>query len=309
MTSSMRSFLLLFFFFPFSNCDSSDPAMANEYRFHATLTVGGITRTYLLVLPSTYYGSDTTTFPLVVGMHGTGGSASQFDRDYGVTEKANSTHFIVAYPEGVQREGRFNVRTWNAGTCCDYAMENNIDDVGFIRALIDLMISDYRANARRVYITGMSNGGMLAYRLACEMPEKIAAMAAVSCSMMVDEPCDPSRSVPILHMHSKLDTKIPSDGGIGIGGYQYPPIDSVLDVWSRLNECESLPQVEVDNAAYKLTKWSTCDSNVTIQYYLTQDGGHSWPGGLKPQPRADEPSTAIDATDLMWTFFEQYQLP
>lgn len=267
-----------------------------------------MTRTYLLVLPATYYDNDTTVFPLVVGMHGAGGSASQFDRDYGVTQKANNTHFIAVYPDGTSRDTRFKIRTWNAGSCCDYAMQNNIDDVGFIRALIDQMVSGYRANARRVYLTGMSNGGMLAYRLACEMPEKIAAIATVSCTMMVDQPCQPSRSVPILHMHSALDTKVPAAGGVGIGGYYYHPIDSVLNVWSQLNECKTTAAA-VDHASYTLTTWSTCNSDVAMQYYRTNDGGHSWPGGLKPQPRADEPSAAIDATDVMWAFFEQYQLP
>ena len=307
-SSSVGKYLLFLFLILLSQCESTETPAPQEYRINATLTVDGIARTYLLVLPSTYYSSDTTKFPLVVGLHGTGGSASQFDLDYGVTEKANNTQFIAVYPEGVPRAGILKVRTWNAGKCCDYSMQRNVDDVGFIRNLIDLMISDYRVNSGRVYVTGMSNGGMLAYRLACEMPEKIAAMATISCTMVVDRPCAPSRSVPILHIHSKLDEKVPDEGGIGFGGYYYPPVDSVLNVWSAIDRCTSPAQVVIDSALYKHTTWSACDPGVTIQYYLTEDGGHSWPGGLKPQPRADEPSKAVNATDVMWEFFGQHEL-
>lgn len=307
MTTSFLNFILLVALLLFSNCENEEP-IQHQYRINATLKIDGIIRTYLLVLPSTYY-DDTTSFPLVIALHGTGGSASQFDRDYGLTQKANSSHFIIAYPEGVEREGAFKLRTWNAGWCCDYALENNVDDIGFIDELIDVTISSYKVKVKQVYLTGMSNGGMLAYRLACELPTKIAAIATVSCSMVVTQPCDPNRTIPILHIHSILDTKIPYEGGIGIGGYYYPPVDSVLKVWSGINQCSVTNEVLVDNSSYKLTRWSSCDSNAAIDFYLTKDGGHSWPGGLRPRPQADTPSTAINAADVIWEFLQQYRLP
>lgn len=306
MTNSIVN-LCIFTLLLFSHCDSGEPMIRN-YRFFKTITVEGRARTYLLNLPPGYYKSDSAVFSLVIGLHGTGGRASQFERDYGLTEKANDAGFIVVYPEGVQSNGLLGVRTWNAGKCCDYARDNNVNDVLFMRELIDLLTATYRIDARKVYVTGMSNGGMMAYRLACEMPDKIAAIAAVSSTLIVAGPCRPSNPVPILHMHSVLDTKVPYTGGIGIGGYYFPPVDSVLNAWSSENACAVAGEVVTDNAAYRFTKWSSCEGGVTIECYLTQDGGHAWPGGTKSGGWADTPSAVIDANDLLWDFFQRFEI-
>lgn len=301
---------LIFFFalVTLAGCDDNDQPDEQKYRFEGTLTVEGRVRSYLVNLPSNYY-DDESTLPLVIGMHGTGGSATQFEIDYRFSEFANTEQFIAVYPEGVQNNGFLGLRTWNAGTCCDYAMTEKIDDVAFISKLIDTLILTYNVDPKRVYVTGMSNGGMMAYRLACEISDKIAAVAIVSCSMVVAESCHPSRAVPILHMHSVLDAKIPYTGGIGIGGYYFPPVDSVLQVWAAENSCSATPQVLINNNDYKLTTWSSCENNATIEFYLTQDGGHAWPGGLKSRSGADTPSKVINANELLWDFFQRYKLP
>lgn len=191
-------------------------------------------------------------------------------------------------------------------------MANNIDDVKFISLLIDKLLAGYKINPKKVYATGHSNGGMLSYRLACEISSKIAAIAPNGCTMVVAA-CNPSRPVPVLHMHSVLDTKVPYQGGSGSGvgtsTIHLPSLDSVLNAWSLKNTCTSGAQVLVNNSNYKFTKWSACNNAVTIQYYLTQDGGHGWPGGLPGGPFSDTPSTVISANDLLWEFFQQYQLP
>ncbi|MBT1696966.1 prolyl oligopeptidase family serine peptidase [Fulvivirgaceae bacterium PWU4] len=290
----------------FVHCDGSDPAIPEDHRFYETMMVDGRARTYLLNLPPDYYKTNED-LPLVIGLHGTGGNAGQFERDYGLTEKANSAGFIVVYPEGIRSNGVLGVRTWNAGRCCDFAMKNNIDDVLFIRTLIDKLVSTFRVDAKRVYVTGMSNGGMMAYRLACEMPEKIAAIAAVSSTMVVASPCHPSRPVPVLHMHSVLDAKVPYNGGKGIGGYYFPPVDSVLGAWSAANGCAVRDEIRNDDDRFKLTEWLNCTDDVMIQYYLTRDGGHAWPGGQRSGNWGDTPSTVINATDLLWEFFKQFE--
>lgn len=288
--------------------DGADPGQENIYRFNRSIDVDGRQRTYLLNLPPGYY-SGSEDFALVIAMHGTGGSASQFEADYKFTQKANNEQFIVVYPEGTKSDGFLGIRTWNAGYCCDYSAVHNIDDVKFISTLIDFLSRNYKIDTRRVYATGMSNGGMMAYRLACEMPHRIAAIAPVSCSMVTGQPITPSGPVPVLHLHSVRDTKIPQQGGIGIGGYYFPPLDSVMNVWAKVNECPAGPEVIVDDSAYKLTTWTDCNNDLVIKYYLTKDGGHSWPGGTKSRQRADEPSHVIDANDLIWEFFQHYQLP
>jgi polyhydroxybutyrate depolymerase len=295
----------LFVLMLFSNCEKQTDG--EQYRFSGTLTVDGRTRYFLLNLPPGYY-EEVGKLPLVIGLHGAAGSGSQFELDYRFTQKANSAKFIAVYPDGVRSEGLLGLRFWNAGYCCNYASEHNINDVKFISELIDKLVRDYKVDPKKVYAAGMSNGGMMAYRLACEIPDKVAAIATVSCSMVQTQPCSPSRAVPIIHMHSELDAKIPYYGGVGIGGYYYPPVDSVLNVWSAKNNCTSVPQVITDNAQYKLTEWPACGNGALMQCYLTKDGGHAWPGGRKSRDQADEPSTAINANDLIWDFFQRFSL-
>lgn len=288
--------------------DGGDAGQDNTYRFNGSINVDGRQRSYLLNLPPNYYAG-SEDFALVIAMHGTGGDASQFETDYKFTQKANEEQFIVVYPEGTKSNGFLGIRTWNAGYCCDYAANHNIDDVKFIGQLIDFLSENYKIDTSRVYVTGMSNGGMMAYRLACEMPQRIAAIAPVSCSMVTGQGIKPSHPVPVLHLHSVLDTKIPQQGGVGIGSYYFPPLDSVMNVWAKVNECTTGPEVVVDDSNFKLTTWTNCNNDVVIEYYLTKDGGHAWPGGTKSRDRADEPSHVIDANDLIWDFFKQYQLP
>lgn len=293
----------------FTNCsDTGTPPVNKTYRFNGVMNVDEWRRTFVLQLPSGYYENDTARFPLVIGLHGTGGSASQFERSYNFSQKAESGQFIVAYPDGVPSDGLFGVRTWNAGKCCDYAMHHNVDDVKFISELISRVSADYKVDPKRVYVAGMSNGAMLAYRLACEIPQQIAAIATVSGTMQVQPPCQPSRPVPILHVHSAKDTKVPYLGGIGIGGYYFPPVDSVLQVWSSLDTCGG-SRVLQDDGTYRLTEWYSCANGVIMRCYLTQDGGHAWPGGHKSASWADTPSTVINANDLIWDFFRQFTLP
>lgn len=310
MRSTVYTSFLLFPLFLLFGCGKQQDAKIDRvYRFEETILVDSRARTYLLNLPPNYYAS--SDFSLVIAMHGGGGSAQQFETSSKLTEKANAAQFIVVYPEGVKSTGVLEARTWNAGSCCEYARDNNIDDVHFISQLIDKLVSTYKINPKKVYATGHSNGGMLAYRLACETPTKIAAIAPNGCTMVVKQPCQPSRAVPVLHMHSAQDANVPYKGGKGSGfsNTYYPPLDSILQAWSLVNACATPAQVVVNNDKYTLTKWSGCTDNVTIQYYLTKDGGHAWPGGLPGGPTGDMPSVVINANDLLWTFFQQYQLP
>ncbi len=291
-------------------CGQTTTSVEPLYRVNKTLLVNGLTRTYTVNLPPNYFQS--ANFSLVIALHGGGGDALQFETTSKLSEKANASRFIVVYPEGVKSTGPLGARSWNAGNCCAYASDNNINDVAFISKLIDKLTATYKINPKKVYVTGHSNGGMMAYRLACELAGKIAAIAPNASTMVVNQPCNPSRAVPILHMHSVLDTHVPYKGGMGSGvgtqGVYLPAIDTVLKSWSLKNNCKSPAQVIINNSSYKLTKWSNCTNNASLEYYLTQDGGHGWPGGLPGGPNSDTPSTAINANNLLWGFFQQHQL-
>ncbi len=183
-------------------------------------------RTYLLHLPSGYNGNDPLA--MIIAMHGGFGSAANLQNQSQLSVKADASNFIVVYPEGVKSP--LKIRTWNAGWCCGWASRTNVNDVGFISALIDTLIEKYAVDAKRVYATGMSNGGFMAYRLACELPDKIAATAPVAASMSMTD-CTPSRPVPVIHFHSYLDKNAPYPGGIGEGPSDHynPPQDSVMN--------------------------------------------------------------------------------
>lgn len=290
----------------FANCNKS--GAGKVYRISGSMTIDGWTRTYLLNLPPNYYDSTVTTIPLVVALHGFGGSATQMEQDYGITDKANAEGFIVVYPNGTPTAGRYHLQSWNAGTCCAISSTDNIDDVHFISTLIDQLSANYKVDKKRVYVAGMSNGAMMAYTLACDLSDKVAAITSVSGTLLASSPCSPSRAVPILDIHSTADTKVPFYGGIGLGGQYFPPVDSGINVWAALDTCPATPTV-TQGLGYTFSEWKSNNGSVVIDSYLTQDGGHSWPGGLKPRAQADPPSTALNATDLLWTFFQHYTLP
>ena len=305
MISKCKSYVL-FCLLPLIAFGCQKSGDGKPFRINGSMNLDGWHRTYLLNLPPNYY--DTSNFALVVALHGFAGSAAEMEHDYGITDKANAEHFIVVYPEGVPSNGPLHLRTWNTGSCCGPSQERQVDDVTFIRALIDELIEKYHVDPKRVYVTGMSNGAIMTYTLAAQLSDKIAAIAPVSGTLMMSQPCSPLRAVPILHIHSQLDTKIPFAGGFGMAGYYFTPVDSALNVWSMLDSCNT-PPVVVDKGTYQFTEWKNASGTPAIELYLTYDGGHSWPGGQKPRAQADPPSTAINATDLIWEFFQQYTLP
>ncbi|HEY4111962.1 alpha/beta hydrolase family esterase [Puia sp.] len=287
----------------FSNCQKSTGG--KNYRYNGVMDVDGWNRSYLLNLPPNFY--DTTGLPLVILLHGFAGTAKQAEADYGVTDKGNAGHFIVVYPEGIQSDGPYRLRSWDAGNCCFVAQSNGINDVHFISNLIDYLVANYKVDPKKVYVAGMSNGAMMAYSLACDLSGKIAAITSVSGTLIASSPCTPSRSVPILEIHSSQDSKVPFNGGYGMDGVWFPAVDSGLNVWAALDTCGAPTATQY--TGYTLTEWKNNSGNVAIDCYLTQDGGHSWPGGLKPRVQADPPSVYLNATDLMWDFFQRYTLP
>lgn len=261
-------------------------------------------RTYLVHLPPSY--TPGNQIPLVIAMHGGFGSGAQLENQSQLSTKSDNAGFIVVYPEG--KKSPFGIRTWNAGGCCGYAMNTNIDDVGFLSNLIDSLVATYSIDTARIYATGMSNGAFMSYRLACERSNKIAAIAPVAGSMNVSA-CNPVRAVPVIHFHSYQDNNVPYQGGIGSGtsNHYNPPLDSVMNVWAGFNSCITNLDTIHNNSDYTHINWSGCNCGNEMNLYLTHDGGHSWPGGATTTT-GDPVSTVVSANDLMWTFFQQHTL-
>lgn len=278
---------------------------AISFTQYDSLLFEGYNRTYLVHLPTGYTGAEE--LPLVIVMHGGFGTAVSAQNKSKFSLKADSENFIVVYPEGV-KGGALNISSWNAGWCCGFASSSNINDVGFIDSLLNTLIGQYAIDTSRIYASGMSNGGFMAYRLACELSDRIAAIAPVASSMSM-ETCSPNRPVPVIHFHSYLDSNVPYLGGIGDGfsNHYNSPQDSIMNAWSNLNNCVTIADTVVDNAEYTFTKWTNCACGTEIHHYITHDGGHSWPGGGESVV-GDSVSEFINATDLIWSFFQHYSL-
>jgi len=301
------SFFSLCICLTLSSCSKEEPKPP-QYKFSEQVIIDGIRRTYTIKLPQNYYQHDSVR-AMVIGMHGTGGSAEQFERAYGFNQKADAEGFVAVYPDGVQKEGGLlKIRTWNAGTCCDFAMETNVNDVKFISTIIGQISSRFHINRKKVYVTGMSNGGMMAYRIASELPDKIAAAGIVSATMVAPKDASKLGVVPIIHIHGAPDTKVPFNGGVGLGDYNFPPVMEGLNYWVTRNQCNASPVVE-QHQGYELKSWTDNSGKTLVQCYVTQDGGHAWPSSKEQGRMGDTPSTVINATNLIWDFFEHFSLP
>ena len=278
-----------------------------QSNIYDSIFIGNGWRTYLTHLPKGFNNSGR--YPLLLAFHG----GQKNNADVGWTaiayqsklsQKADAERFIVVYPEGTV----FNKnRTWNAGNCCPPALNQKVDDVGFVDYLLDTLFADYPIDSSRVYATGSSNGGMLCYRLACELSNRFAAVAPNACSQMYF-PCQPTRKVPIINFHSNADMEVPAGGGIGTGpsGVQMTSQDSTLKIWRQLNNCASVSkEIDGKGSNFDFIRMHNCDCGVEFHHYLTSDGGHSWPGG---NPNNNPVSSQISATDLLWNFFKNYTL-
>jgi polyhydroxybutyrate depolymerase len=242
----------------------------------------------------------------VIVLHGGGGNARNAEAMTGFTRKAEREGFIVAYPEGTAA-GRLGLFTWNAGHCCGYAMEQRVDDVGFIGALIDRLQATHRIDPRRVYVTGMSNGAMMSHRLGIELSHRIAAIAPVVGAVFGDE-VRPRAPVSAIMINGMLDKSVPygggASGGVGARAWDGTPGRPAVDqaaFWASANGCNAAPQTR-DQGRYLIAQYD-CPSPLGVAMYSVKDNGHAWPGGRKGTRRADTPSTAIDATDVIWEFF------
>jgi polyhydroxybutyrate depolymerase len=272
-----------------------------------TLRHGGIERTYVVRAPETgTSGGDLR--PLVMVLHGGGGNATNAEAMTGFTEKARKEGFIVVYPEGTSRG--LGLLTWNAGHCCGYAMQKGVDDVGFISALIDRLVKDHHVDPRRVYVTGLSNGGMMTHRLGIELSERIAAIAPVIAALFGDEK-RPRSPVAAFMINGMLDKSVPPEGGAPGGrfteAWDGTPTRPALEqaaFWAKANGCSAT--ADKTETGPGVVWRHRCDGKPPVALYLVKNNGHAWPGGKPGTARGDTPTTALDATGLIWEFFKAH---
>lgn len=277
----------------------------------------GMNRSYVIHLPESYDSS--RSFPLVMVFHGGGGNARNIERVTGFSQKADEEEFIVVYPEG---SGRFNNRlfTWNAGFCCGYAFENDIDDVGYINALITSLLENYSIDSTKIYATGISNGGILTHLVAAELSDIFAAVAPVAAQIggqanIDEEPWqipEPDHSVSMMVFNGMNDSRVPYGGGRPLVNdthvYSWLSTNDSILFWVEQNQCNPIPKRNISESGNIIIDiYQGGIQNTEVVLVTIVDGNHSWPGGEKGRNRGDESTSEINATDLIWDFFKKHQ--
>ena len=255
-----------------------------------TINFAGMERKYLLHTPPGYDG--TTPVPLVIVLHGYADTPAAIESHSGFSTKSDTEGFIVVYPEGLGQ-------SWNVGWGFfeEYAFTNNIDDVGFIRALIDSLQGKFAIDGNRIYVAGFSDGAMMAYRLASELSDRITAVASVEGTIgghIPNSPLftirEPAQPVSIVVFHGTADTNVPYNGGDGTSGAYFLSVNESVSFWVRHDGCSKEPLKEVSGDTIKET-YSGGRSGTEVVLFTIVNGTNTWPAS---------------ATDEIWAFFKNH---
>ena len=282
-----------------------------------TMNFDGLERSYYLHLPPNYNAA--SRLPVVFVLHGGGrADGDEVASRTGYNEIADQEGFIAVYPNGVDAQ-------WNDGRGKTFrkAKDNTgIDDVGYIAELIDRMSHVYKGDASRVYVTGLSNGGMMTLRLGCEISDKLAAIAPVIANIPenIIGTCKPDSPLPVLLMNGTADPLVPWDGGsVSFFRKTMGEVVSTADTvvfWTEHNRCSPVPTIErladkdrKDDSSVEVSIYSHCSDRAEVILYAIIGGGHSFPGGNIP----DRPlllgrkNNDINAAEVIWEFFKEHE--
>jgi len=288
----MRALFLVWFSLAATLC-------LGQQTINDTITHDGLQRSYILYVPSSY--SPEGSAPLVINFHGYTSNADD-QMYYGDFRKiADTAGFLLVHPMGtLDGQGQ---PYWNAN------WGGTVDDISFTEALIDSLASEYNVDLNRVYSTGMSNGGFMSYTLACELSNRIAAIASVTGTMNLNQSltCNPQHSMPVMEIHGTADSTVPYDGNSSMES-----IDNTLDYWVSFNQCDTpaiianVPDINVfDGCTAEHHVYQNGDNGVEVEHYKIIDGAHTWPGA----PIANGTTNYdIDASLKIWEFFSKYDI-
>ncbi|WPB78900.1 hypothetical protein KYC5002_07005 [Archangium violaceum] len=283
-----------------------------------SITHEGRTRLFHIHIPQNYNATRPT--PAVLSFHGYGSNEQEQEDLSQMSLQAELRGFIAVYPRGLNQNDiagtedpqSEDTRSWNAGVCCGPAQmaTPRVDDVAFVDAMLAYLDTRVCLDTKRIYATGLSNGGFFSYRLACERAGQIAAIAPVA-GMAGFEPCEPVRPVSVMHFHGTDDQVIRYEGGTipFLGGPYISAQDSVAR-WIDLDACLTSAITTYDQGDSTCSTITNCDQGTAVTLCTVQGGGHTWPGGLIP-PEAGLGNTTqdLDATEQMWLFFQAHPRP
>jgi polyhydroxybutyrate depolymerase len=278
-----------------------------------TLRSGDRERCYLLHIPPGH--AVTEPAALVFSLHGFASNARPQEKLTGWSELADREGFLVVYPEGTS----FPLR-WNASTAFNAV---DVDDVQFLRDIVSDLARIVSVDPARIYVNGMSNGGFMSHRVACEAADTVAAIGMVAAAA-IDPPggCNPSRPVPVIAFNGTDDPLVSYEGGsaepsvpawlvrlLSLSRHRVvmPAVEAWTADWAERDGCRPTPEIVPASGDARGVGYSGCEGNAEVIRYTIDGGGHTWPGG-KPLPLVGKTSTDLDATATMWAFFKAHPL-
>ena len=287
---------------------------ANADQVEFNLDHDGATRSYHLYIPTSYKKGKPT--PLLIALHGRPSNGQRMANLTSFNARADKHEFVVVYPEGIGSQ-------WNyLHGVSGYKEQPNDSD--FLLKLVDVVVNDYSIDESRIYVTGISNGGFMAQRLACYAPTRFAAFASVAAggygAMPVE--CENGKSINMLYMHGTADDKVPWKG-LGIqdenGNRELVTMSIVNSVkfWSSRNQCgqdvtsREMPRKGNSSGTFvKVLSSNACLDDTEVILYAIVGGGHNWPGapGIIPASIAGRVNLDIHASDVIWSFFKTKKL-
>lgn len=277
--------------------------------FAYAIEFGGHKRLYRVHVPASY--SPDTPVALVFALHGGGGNMDLQANDayYGQIAQAEKDGYVVVFPNGYSRLPGGKLATWNAGNCCGAARDKGSDDVGLVREIVRRLKTTLNVDPKRIYANGMSNGAMMAYRLACEASDVFTAIAAVAGTDNTAS-CVPTKAVSVLQIHARDDEMVLFNGGAGrdrTAVTDFVSVPNSVAKWVRMNACSATPQRVLEVSGAYCDSYSPCKDGVEVKLCVTQAGGHSWPGGTKVLGGTAGSSvlSALSATSEIARFFEK----
>jgi polyhydroxybutyrate depolymerase len=289
----------------------------DDYLTLLSIQHDGLKRTFYLHLPTNF--DELELLPVVLILHG-GGKADGYKtaEHTGYNKIADREGFIAVYPNGIDSQ-------WNDGRGKTFRKKKgneNIDDVGFISSLIDYLIENYKVDPKRIYVTGLSNGGMMTLRLGCELASKLAAIAPVIANMpeKIVSDCNPDDTLPVLIMNGTADPLVPWEGGyvkfLGRKMGKVISTENTVRFWVEHNKCFEKPVTEVlpdldedDDSRINVITYNNSEDGVEVILYAIKNGGHNFPGANTPELKflLGNKNNDINGSEIIWRFFSNHK--
>ncbi len=289
------------------------PSPLSPGQYEITTTSEGFERTAVVHIPKGYQATNPP--PLVIVLHGGGGGADSILNHDNWAAKADQEGFVVVAPNGLPARPRLpanflaNPQVWNTGQLRDGSPRSRIDDVAYIRTLLDELKTKVPHDASQVFATGHSNGGSMTFRLGAEMSDRLSAIGTVAGMLAIEKP-KPAKPLPMLYIYGTEDPLLPLDGGestLPWGTRTTPAVESFLKTWAEASSCASEPKVVAEDDAIKKVRYPSTNNGPEVTVLYLKGHGHSWPGANRriPSSMTGPNVSKLNATDELWSFFKK----